>query len=65
MLYNPVINGRVGIILAAMTQGQVILSVNPHQLPPCPCVVCQSINFFFFLILNFQNFEFLNFVFDC
>ena len=46
MLYNPVINGRVGIILAAfwmMTQGQVILSVNPHQLPPCPCVVCQLI----------------------
>ena len=69
MLYNLVINGRVGIILAAlwtMTHGWVILSVNPHQLPPCPCVVCQSIKFFFFfLILNFQIFEFLNFVFDC
>ena len=59
MLYNPVINGRVGIILAAlwtMTHGRVILSVNPHQLPPCPYVVCQSINFFFFFNFEFSNF---------
>ena len=37
------------------TQGRVTLSVYPHQLLPCPCVVY---NFFFL-------FKFLNFLLDC
>ena len=43
------------LVFWTMTQGRVILTVYPHQLPPCPCVVC---NFFFFL-------KFWNFLLDC
>ena len=41
------------LVFWTMTQGRVTLTIYPHQLPPCSCVVY---NFFFFW--NFQILEF-------
>ena len=41
----------VSFMMRETTQGRTILSAHPHQLPPCPCVVCYQNAFFFFFWL--------------
>ena len=60
---NSVVYGRISLCVLVLgrakvvssmlwmtKQGWIILGTHPHQLPPCPCVICQSELLLFFWI---------------